>query len=227
MGDPKKLKKKYSAPPHPWQASRILEEREIIEGYGLKNKKEIWKATSFLRKIKNQAKILIASTSQQGKKEEQQLLQKLQKLNLLTKESRIEDVLNLQTNNILDRRLQTQVFKQGLARTPRQSRQFIKHGHISVSGHGVNIPSYLLNSEEESQITFSPSSAFKDEEHPERKIEKKEKSKLVKPLKKETDKSEPKQASSESKDKPSAQEEKPKKETKKAKTKESKKKRYQ
>jgi len=192
MGDPKKSKKKYSTPPHPWQASRIEEERGLVENYGLKNKKEIWKSSSFLRKVKNQAKLLIASTTEQAKKEEKQLLQKLQKLNLLSKDSKIEDALNIQTNNILDRRLQTQVFKQGIARTPRQARQFIIHGHVSVSDHKVNIPSYMVNSEEETQISFAPSSSLRDPEHPERKVVKKEKTRLVTVKKKETDRAEPK-----------------------------------
>src|SRR3989344_769842 len=190
MGDPKKSKKKYSTPSHPWQASRLKEEAILVDTYGLKNKKEIWKSASFLRNIKKQAKTFIASTSLQAKKEEKQLLQRLQKLNLLSKESRIEDVLNLQTKDILDRRLQTQVFRQGLARTPTQARQFIIHGHISVLDHKVNIPSYMLTTEEETKINFSPNSSFKDPEHPERNIVKKEKGKIIKPLKKETDRTE-------------------------------------
>lgn len=187
MGDPRKLKKKYSTPSHPWQASRLEEEAVLVDTYGLKNKKEIWKAASFLRGIKKQAKILIASTSLQYKKEEKQLLQKLQKLNLLPKEAKIEDALDLQTTDILNRRLQTQIFKQGFARTPNQARQFIIHRHISVSGHRVNIPSYMLTTEEETKISFSPSSKFKDEEHPERKVVKKEKTKIVRPLRRGTD----------------------------------------
>ena len=60
MGQPKKLRKKYSTPSHPWQKERIDEEKGILGAYGLKNKKEIWKANSFLRSAGNQAKKLIA-----------------------------------------------------------------------------------------------------------------------------------------------------------------------
>ena len=49
MGDPKKQRKKYETPLHPWQGERILAEKKIMEEYGLKNKKEIWKMNSMLR----------------------------------------------------------------------------------------------------------------------------------------------------------------------------------
>ncbi|MEK6934642.1 MAG: 30S ribosomal protein S4, partial [Nanoarchaeota archaeon] len=177
MGDPRRLKKKYSGPQHPWEATRIEQEKKLIEAYGLKNKKEIWKSSSFLRKIKSQVKTLIASTTEQAKKEEKQLLKKLQKLNLLDANAKIEDVLNLKIENILDRRLQSQVYKRGLARTPKQARQFVTHGHIQILDHEVNIPSYLVEMEEEAKIIFSPTSELKNEDHPERVVEKKEKSK--------------------------------------------------
>ncbi|KAF5426797.1 small subunit ribosomal protein S4, partial [Candidatus Methanophagaceae archaeon] len=44
MGHPKKLKKKYERPRRPWVLQRIKDERELAEKYGLKNKREIWKA---------------------------------------------------------------------------------------------------------------------------------------------------------------------------------------
>ena len=194
MGDPRRLKKKYSGPQHPWEATRIEQERKLIEAYGLKNKKEIWKSSSFLRKIKSQVKTLIASTTEQAKKEEKQLLKKLQKLNLLDANAKIEDVLNLKIENILDRRLQSQVYKRGLARTPKQARQFVTHGHIQILDHEVNIPSYLVEMEEEAKITFSPTSELKNEDHPERVVEKKEKSKEIKVKRKITDRSERKRS---------------------------------
>ena len=40
MGDPRKLRKKYYPPSHPWQKIRIDEEKILMKDYGFKNKKE-------------------------------------------------------------------------------------------------------------------------------------------------------------------------------------------
>ncbi len=168
MGDPKKQKKKFSKPSHPWQSLRIEEERKLIKDYALKNKKEIWKAQSKIQKFKKKAKELIALQSAQAKKEEEQLLNKLVRLNLLPKESKIENVLDLSIYSILDRRLQTLAYKKGLAKSISQARQFIVHGHIAVSGKKVDVPSYLVPTDEESNISFLSNSTLSDEEHPER-----------------------------------------------------------
>ena len=175
MGDPRKLKKKFSKPSHPWQATRIQEEAVLVKDYALKNKKEIWKAASLVKKYKTKTKEIIASQSTQAKKEEKQILDKLIKLNLLSPNSKIGDVLDLGITTVLERRLQTLVYKKGLARTPAQARQFVVHGHITVNGMGVNLPSYLVPIEEEPFIAFFQNSSLKDEEHPERKIVEKKK----------------------------------------------------
>jgi len=44
MGKPKFSRKKYETPSHPWQEDRIKAENELVKKYGLKNKKEVWKA---------------------------------------------------------------------------------------------------------------------------------------------------------------------------------------
>jgi len=188
MGDPKKPKNKYSKPSHPWQAIRIEEEAKLKKDYGLKNKKEIWKAVSLIRDFKRQTKRIIAFPSPQSTIEEKQLLKKLARLNILPEGSLIEDVLNLEVTSILDRRLQTQVYKKELARSPRQARQFITHGHITIQESKVTVPSYLVLSKEEEFIHFKDNSKLHNEEHPERIILKKEKSKTAQP--KEKDKAE-------------------------------------
>jgi len=173
MGDPKKPKKKYTTPTHPWQGTRIEEEKTLTKDYGLKNKKEIWKAASLVTRFRKQAKKIIASTTEQSKKEEKQLLDRLDKLNIFSKGAKIEDVLNLSVNSVLDRRLQTQVFKKNLARTPKQARQFIVHGHVNINDRKVNKPSYLVDTSEEGSISFSNKSVLSKEDHPERSVEKK------------------------------------------------------
>ena len=168
MGDPRKQRKKYSPPSHPWQAERIKEETELLKEYGLKNKTEVWKANSTLKNFKSQAKQLITRTDEQAAKEEQLFREKLAKLNILAAGAKIEDILDLKINDVLERRLQTQVMRKGLAKTAKQARQMIVHGHIFINNNKVDVPSYMVTAEEEHQITYNANSPFADEEHPER-----------------------------------------------------------
>lgn len=171
MGDPRRNRKKYKGPGHPWQRVRIDEERIIKREYGLVNKKEIWGAESKLRRINAQVKRLIrerARGSSQALKEEKQLLGRCYRLGFVSEGTSLEDVLNINVRNILDRRLQSIVFKSGLAMSPKQARQFVLHGHIIVDGKRVSVPSYLVSKEEEFKILFDPKSTLASEEHPER-----------------------------------------------------------
>mgnify|MGYP001570412905 FL=1 len=178
MGDPRKRRKKYSGPTHPWRRTRIESENKLQSTYGLKNKKEIWKASSELRRVNAQAKKLIRIRGiGQGVLEQKQLLDRLYKLALVEKEATLEDVLGLETINLLNRRLQTIVFKRGLALTAGQARQLIVHGHIMINGEKMTVPSYIVSRDEEMNITFNPLSTFANAEHPERSKEKNRKDK--------------------------------------------------
>lgn len=168
MGDPKKHRPKYSGPMHPWQRSRIEEEKIILGEFGLKNKKEIWKMSSKLNGFKDQAKKLIIKKPEQRALEEKNLLNSLIRLGLLESGATRERVLELTNKDILSRRLQTIVFKKGLARSVKQARQLITHGHIFINGKKVDVPSYLVNLVEEGTIVYSPTSQFNEEMHPER-----------------------------------------------------------
>jgi len=189
MGDPKRQRKKYQTPLHPWKKDRLDEERQLITEYGLKNKKELWKFESLLRKFKSQAKKLIARSDEQAEKEEKQLLDRLYGLNLLNKDAKIEDVLALSLEDLLDRRLQTMVFKQNLVRSIKQSRQFVVHGHIFINNRKVDVPSYIVLRDEEDKIEFNPRSSLASSDHPERV---KEKKKTEKEKAKKTSKEKPK-----------------------------------
>ena len=158
MGDPRRLKKTYETPAHPWQKDRLELEKGLIEEYGLKNKREIWKAASTLRRYTSQAKKLILATTDQSKIEEKGLLEKLYKYNLVKKDAKIDDVLSLKVKNILDRRLQTIVYKNKLGNTIRQARQFITHGHILINSRKVSIPSYFVSREEEKTLEINKNS---------------------------------------------------------------------
>lgn len=168
MGDPKRLRKKYSTPMHPWSKETIEEERKLVQEYGLKRKREIFILDSFLKKYRNIAKRLIANKTAQGEKEKQQVLGKLQRLGLLSSEAKLDDILNLQLVDILERRIQSQVFRKGFARSMRQARQFITHGHVKCGNKSITSPSYLLTKEEENTLTFLEKSALSDDDHPER-----------------------------------------------------------
>lgn len=166
MGHPRKITKKYSTPKHPWRAERIQEEKAIERKYGLKNKREIWKSHAYLSAIRQQARKLLASRTHQGELERVQLLARLVRLGLLKEGSGIDDVLALKTADILERRLQTQVFKKNFASTINQARQFITHGHVLLNGEKVTAPSYLVRADEENLITLS-----REFEVPERLVE--------------------------------------------------------
>ena len=152
MGDPKKQRKKFATPSHPWQKDRIDAEKEILKHYGLRRKNEIWKINSMLQNFLNRAKTIIGKRTKQSEVEKKQLLDRLHLLGLLQKDSKIEDVLNLSLKNFMERRLQTLVFRKKLANSVMQSRQFITHEHVVVGKRKVTSPSYLVSLNEETQI---------------------------------------------------------------------------
>ena len=167
MGDPKFPSKHYNTPSHPWQKTRIEQERNLTHQYGLKSKKEIWKADTKVREMRRQARKLTAKANdEQAQKEKTLLLNKLSRLGVLEQGAALEDVLRMAPENILDRRLQTQVYLQGLASTVKQSRQLIIHGHISVEGAVTRVPGMLVTKLQEKNITYSPASALNSDLHP-------------------------------------------------------------
>jgi len=172
MGDPKFSRKKFEKPSHPWQEERIKEENDYIRHYALKNKKEFWKARSILKNIRAQARNLQARLrygEKQAREEMDDLLEKLRDKGYLKgQDHTLNDVLNLSVENILNRRLQTLVYHKGLAHSPKQARQFIIHGHVSINGRRVTVPSYIVNKEEEPTIDYYSNSPMSDELHPER-----------------------------------------------------------
>ena len=171
MGDPRKTRAKFSGPSHPWQADRINEEKTLSKEYGLKNKQEIWKMRSKLRNFLAQTKKLVGLDSAQSEKERKQLSDRVQKIGLLPGNAPLVDILGLKVNNILDRRLQTLVFKRGMARSIKQARQFITHEHITVNNRKVTSPAYIVSVGHENSIAFTGKSPLKNEDHPERAIE--------------------------------------------------------
>ncbi|MBI2207942.1 30S ribosomal protein S4 [Candidatus Woesearchaeota archaeon] len=173
MGSPKKQRKKFSTPSHPWQKERILKEQELVREYGLKRKYEIWKMNSILKNFTSQAKNLITAKTTQSEKERSQLLKKLSSLGLISQNAKIEEVLSLTLKDVMERRLQTLLYRKHMARTIKQARQFIVHQQVAVGDKKITVPSYLVPLTEENNIQFASGSAFVDTNHPERIVEEK------------------------------------------------------
>lgn len=158
MGDPRRLKKKYKKPHTPWDKTRLEEELKYLGDFGLRNKHELYRhrySLTQFRKLARKLRTKPAAISE--------LIGKLSKLGLVNLNSTPDDVLSLNLEDILNRRLQTLVFKNGFARSIYQARQFIVHKHISVNGKVTNSPSYLVKKKEEDTIKFQDFSPFKME----------------------------------------------------------------
>jgi small subunit ribosomal protein S4 len=147
----KRQKKKYETPKRPWDKARLEIERELMKTYGLRRKKELWRAESLLRKYRRIARRLIAFPD---KKMEEELLRKLCNFGILLENSSLDDVLDLTVEKFLERRLQTIVFKRGFANNIKQARQFVTHGKIFINKRKVIYPSYLVPVIEEKGIEF-------------------------------------------------------------------------
>ncbi|MBD3259496.1 30S ribosomal protein S4 [Candidatus Woesearchaeota archaeon] len=207
MGDPRKQRKKYSTPMHPWQKERLDEESEIRKKYGTRNKKEIWRMDSKLKTFFVGAKKANSARTDQEKIEAEQLLTKLRRLGLISETDGPDTILSLTLPDLMERRLQTLVLKKGLAKTIKQARQYITHEHILIGDKKMTSPSYLVTLDEENMIAFDAKSPFKDPMHPEReKLIEKEKEEMRKSLKKEKS-AEQKEETAESKAEPVEKEE--------------------
>ncbi|UCD07580.1 MAG: 30S ribosomal protein S4 [Candidatus Aenigmatarchaeota archaeon] len=145
----RRIRKTFKRPKKAWDLARIKEEKILLSNYGLRKKRELWKAEEILRGFRRRARDLIAS---EDEGQERILLGKLSKFGLLSKGMDLDDVLALTVNDVLERRLQTVIFRKGLVKSIDQARQMIVHGHVSVDGKRVVFPSYLVPLEEEKGV---------------------------------------------------------------------------
>jgi small subunit ribosomal protein S4 len=152
MGDPRKAKKLYRRPRMIWTTDQLNAELYIMGSYGLRNKRELWKAQTEVARIRNQARALLALSAEARAEKEKRLLNFLNRLGLTKEGATLDDILNLKIEDLLERRLQTIVMKKSGTKSPYQARQVVKHGHVSIGNRKVNIPGYLVRTEEESQI---------------------------------------------------------------------------
>jgi len=165
-------RKTWEGPGLLWEKDRLQFEKELIKYYGLKNKKELWKAATIARKIRTYVRYLNAKKAAgfDISKEEEKFKKKLIKYGLLNENDDITLALNITAKEILERRLQTIVWRKGLARTIRQARQLIVHGHIAIGDYIITSPGYLVKKDEEGLVQYNPYSPIANPDHPLRKV---------------------------------------------------------
>ena len=160
MGDPKLSRKLWKKPKRPLNYDLMMEELKILGTFGLKTKRELWKANTELSRVRLQARSLLALRQEDREQKEPILINSLSKIGLVDKNSTLDDVLNLQVTDLLSRRLQTIVQRKLYFKTPYQARQAIVHGHIMIGERVVTIPSYTVKIDEEPKIRLTFESQF-------------------------------------------------------------------
>ena len=160
MGDPKTPRRVWKKPKRPLNYNLMMDELKTLGTFGLKTKRELWKARTNLSKLRHQARSLLALRQEVRKEKEPVLINSLSKIGLVDKNSTLDDVLNLQVTDLLSRRLQTIVQRKLYFKTPYQARQAIVHGHIMIGDGIVTIPSYVVKIDEEAKIHLIPESSF-------------------------------------------------------------------
>lgn len=157
MGDhPKNSRKMWRKPKRPLNYDLLSEELYVLGTYGLKNKRELWKAHTELSRIRNQARSLLALTQEVRSSKEPILMRSLTRIGLVKEDSTLDDVLNLKVTDLLSRRLQTVIQKKANIKSPYLARQAVVHGHVMIGERTINIPSYTVTIEEENQVSLSP-----------------------------------------------------------------------
>lgn len=161
----------YETPNHPFQGERIAEEGDLVSRYGLESKEELWRAQSELRDYRREARRLIGEAqgdTHVAAEAGSDFLARLKRIGVLDEEDSLDDILSLDVTDILERRLQTVAYREGLGNTAKQARQFIIHGHVTIDGARVGAPSAKVDVSEQDLIEFDENSPLADDLHPER-----------------------------------------------------------
>ena len=157
MGDyPKNSRKIWRKPKRPLNYDLLNEELYVLGTFGLKNKRELWKAHTELSRLRNQARSLLALTQDVRSKKEPTLMKSLTRIGLVKEDATLDDVLNLKVTDLLSRRLQTVIQKKAAIKSPYLARQVVVHGHVLIGDRVVTVPSYSVTVEEENQVRLSP-----------------------------------------------------------------------
>jgi len=160
MGDPKYPRRVWRKPKRPFNYELKMEELKTLGTFGLKTKRELWKARTELSRVRNQARSLLALRQEIREEKEPILMNSLKRVGLVGEDSTLDDVLNLQVTDLLSRRLQTMVMKNFGFKTPYQARQAVVHGHVMIGDRIVDIPSYVVTINEEKNVKLVPNSSL-------------------------------------------------------------------
>ncbi len=101
---------------------------------------------------RKQARTLLAATQDVRLRDEKKLMDSLIRKGLVREGGTLDDVLDLTVEDVLARRLQSMIFKKGMAVSPLQARQRIVHRHVLIADRFVTIPSYPVTRDEEGRI---------------------------------------------------------------------------
>ncbi|TKC35582.1 hypothetical protein EI555_017663 [Monodon monoceros] len=156
-------RKTYVTPRRPFEKSRLDQELKLIGEYGLRNKREVWRVKFTLAKIRKAARELLTLDEKDPRRlfEGNALLRRLVRIGVLDEgKMKLDYILGLKIEDFLERRLQTQVFKLGLAKSIHHARVLIRQRHIRVRKQVVNIPSFIVRLDSQKHIDFSLRSPY-------------------------------------------------------------------
>ena len=162
MGDIKNFRRVWKKPKRPLNFDLKMDELKILGTFGLKTKRELWKARTELSRVRNQARSLLALSQDVREQKQPILMNSLSKVGYVQSDATLDDVLNLEINDLLARRLQTIVQKKFYFKTPYQARQAVSHGHVLIGDQIVNIPSYIVKVDEEDKVKLTSESVFNE-----------------------------------------------------------------
>ena len=148
----------YKTPKVPFERERFDAELKLAGQFGLKNKREIQRVHFMLGHMRTVAKVMLMKDAKDPKRmlEGTALLRRLHNLGILPKEqNKLEFVLALKEENILERRLQTVVLRKGLAKSIHHARVLIRGKMIRVGKQIVDSPSFLVRVESEPLVQLA------------------------------------------------------------------------
>merc|ERR1719198_30136 len=155
--------KTTKSPRRAYDKERLDKELQMIGTYGLKTKREIWRVGLILSKVRAVARRLLTLEERDPERifQGQALMRRMIRYGILDEDKqRLDYVLELKVEDFLERRLQTLVFKRGLAKSIHHARVLIKQKHIRVGHQIVDVPSFMVRVESQPHIEFSVSSPF-------------------------------------------------------------------